>query len=367
VIVAALPTTYLTTSLISVGSGYPASKRRVGEVPDWVGQFGGRLLRRRPLIGRFCQAGLLLPCGLDQTCPQLSRGARSRLGFADVRPSTYFRHVRRLLLFFATMNMYWVYDLPNWLFAALTVAVAVAIGLIGFYATRKWVRRVHGDEISHNDIVGFFLGTIGLFYGITLGLVAVGTWEAYSDVDSKLDQEASALAALYRDVSNFPEPRRSELQADLREYTRQLIDVGWPLQRRGIVPQNTAGVVNTIQTHLASFEPATEGQKTLHAEAYRAFTQIVELRRMRLKSVTAGLPVSLWIVLLVGGVLNIAVTWFFHMRSQSMHFWMTVVFSGLLGLLIFLLAAMDHPFRGQISVGPEAFEMVYEQLMKPVQ
>jgi len=31
----------------------------------------------------------------------------------------------------------------------------------------------------------------------------------------------------------------------------------------------------------------------------------------------------------------------------------------------FLLAAMDNPFRGRISVGPEAFEMAYEQLMKP--
>jgi len=263
-----------------------------------------------------------------------------------------------------TMNMYLVYDLPSWLFAVLTVAVAVAIGLIGFYATRKWVRRVHGDEISHNDIVGFFLGTIGLFYGITLGLVAVGTWQAYSDVDTKVDQEASSLAALYRGVSNFPEPKRSELQADLREYTRRLIDVAWPLQRRGIAPQNAAGVVNTIQTHLATFEPATEGQKTMHTEAYREFSRIVELRRTRLKSVTSGLPAALWVVLLVGAVVNIAVTWFFHMRSQSMHFWMTVMFSGLLGLMIFLLAAMDNPFRGQISVGPEAFEMVYEQLMK---
>jgi hypothetical protein len=261
------------------------------------------------------------------------------------------------------MNMYWVYDLPNWLFAVLTVAVA--IGLTGFYATRKWVRRVHGDEISHNDIVGFFLGTIGLFYGITLGLVAVGTWETYSDVDTKVDQEASALAALYRDVSNLPEPKRSELQDDLREYTRRLIDVVWPLQRRGIAPQSAAGVVDTIQTHLASFEPGTEGQKTLHAEAYREFSRVVELRRTRLKSVTAGLPASLWVVLLVGAVVNIAVTWFFHMRSQSMHFWMTVMFSGLLGLMIFLLAALDNPFRGRISVGPEAFEMVYEQLMKP--
>jgi hypothetical protein len=164
------------------------------------------------------------------------------------------------------------------------------------------------------------LGTIGLFYGITLGLVAVGTRQNYSDLDTKVDQEASALAAFYRNVSSFPEPKRSELQADLREYTRTVIDVVWPLQRRGIVPQNAAAAITTIQTHLASFEPATEGQKTLHAEAYREFSRVVELRRTRLKSVTSGLPASLWVVLLVGAAINIAVTWFFHMRSQSMHF-----------------------------------------------
>ena len=142
-----------------------------------------------------------------------------------------------------------------------------------------------------------------------------------------------------------------------------LIDGAWPVQRRGIVPQNTADVVNNIQTHLATFEPATEGQKTLAADAYREFSRLIELRRMRLKSVTGGLPASLWGVLLIGGFLNVAVTWFFHMKSQSMHFWMTVMFASLLGMMIYLMADLDKPFRGQISIGPEAFEMVYAQTM----
>jgi hypothetical protein len=105
------------------------------------------------------------------------------------------------------MNLYWVYDLPIWLFGLLSVAVAVAVGLGGFYATRKWVRGVHRDQHSHNDIVGFYLGAICLFYGITLGLLAVGTWEAYSDLDAKVGEEASALAALYRDVEQFSRPK----------------------------------------------------------------------------------------------------------------------------------------------------------------
>ena len=38
-----------------------------------------------------------------------------------------------------------------------------------------------------------------------------------------------------------------------------------------------------------------------------------------------------------------------------------------LGLVIFLIAAMDNPFRGEVSIGPEAFQTVYDTLMKPTE
>jgi hypothetical protein len=83
--------------------------------------------------------------------------------------------------------------------------------------------------------------------------------------------------------------------------------------------------------------------------------------------VREGLPGPLWTIVLAGALLSIAVTWFFDMRSQSMHVWMTVMFSALLGLLIFLLGAMDNPFRGEISVSSEPFELVYQRRMQPGQ
>jgi hypothetical protein len=53
------------------------------------------------------------------------------------------------------------------------------------------------------------------------------------------------------------------------------------------------------------------------------------------------------------------------MKSEGMHFWMTVMLSALLGLLIFLLGALDNPFRGGISVSPQPFELVYQRRMAP--
>src|SRR6478672_7454483 len=174
------------------------------------------------------------------------------------------------------MNMYWVYDLPDWLFATLTIAVTVSVGLIGLYATRQWVRRVHGERHSHNEAVGFYLGAICVFYGITLGLFAVATWQTYTDVETRVGEEAAAVETLYRDVSSFPDPNRTELQADLRQYVRQVIDLAWPKQRQGILPEADGVALGTLQSHLSRFEPATEGQKVIYAEIYRGFNKIAE-------------------------------------------------------------------------------------------
>ena len=263
------------------------------------------------------------------------------------------------------MNMYWVYELPSWLFGVLTMAMTMAVALSGLYATRRWARRVHGERHSHNELVGYYLGAVCVFYGITLGLLAVAAWQTYSDVETKVGEEAAAVGALYRDVSTFPEPSRTELQSDLRRYVRQIIDVAWPEQRQGIVPQEEGVTLSTFQAHLIGFEPVTEGQKAIYAEAYRGFDRVAELRGRRLQSVHGGLAAPLWIVVWAGAFLNIAVTWFFDMRSQAMHFWMTVFLSALLGLLIYMLGALDKPFRGEISVSPEPFEIMYVRRMQP--
>jgi hypothetical protein len=62
-------------------------------------------------------------------------------------------------------------------------------------------------------------------------------------VQGKIDHEAAAaLGALYRDIGAYPEPARTIMQEDLRKYTRQVFDVGWPLQQHGIVPHNASAV-----------------------------------------------------------------------------------------------------------------------------
>jgi uncharacterized membrane protein YedE/YeeE len=263
------------------------------------------------------------------------------------------------------LNLYWLYDLESWQFLSLIVGFFTVIGIVGLVLTRRWVKRLHKIEHSHNDIVGFYLAGVTVFYGITLGLVAVGTWDTYSDVQNRVDREAVAVGGLYRDVGAFPEPTRTILQSDLRTYARAVIDISWPEQRRGIVPNSGSAPLNVFQSYFMSFEPQTEQQKIVAAEVYHAFNNLTECRRARLNSVTAELPGPVWIMVVCGALLSIATTWFFHTASFSMHFWLTILFCVLIGLLIYLIAALDNPYRGRISIGPEAMERVYQQIMIP--
>jgi hypothetical protein len=160
------------------------------------------------------------------------------------------------------MTLYWVYDLPNWLFGTLTVGAFVAAGVAGLFITRRWVERLHVGH-PYNDIVGFYLAGMAVFFAVTLGLLAIGAWSSYTDVEGKINHEATALGVLYRDIGAYPEPARTIMQDDLRRYTRAVIDVGWPMQQHGVVPNNATGILNDFQEHFMSFEPETERQKIL--------------------------------------------------------------------------------------------------------
>ena len=245
------------------------------------------------------------------------------------------------------ITLYWLYDLPNWLFGTIVICFFTAYALLGLFTTRGFVRRQHRQDHSHNDIVSYFLAAVTVFYGITLGLLAVATWNNYAQTQDKVDREAQVVASLYRDVNSFPEPLRTALTGDLKRYTRHVIDVSWPEQRRGVIPSGSAVLLEDFQAHLLMFEPKSQRETIVAEETYRQFNALVESRRARLETVTSGMPSSLWSLVILGGLITLTVTLFFDTPSLRMHFWMTVLLSVLLGLMVFSDRDARQPVPGQ--------------------
>jgi Protein of unknown function (DUF4239) len=149
----------------------------------------------------------------------------------------------------------------------------VGVFLLGALFLRPFVRAWLREESRLNEMLAAILQYFGVIFGLLLGLLAVATYQNRLDVERSNADEASSLSALYRNLSAYPEPNRSELQNVLTEHTRYLIEEAWPQQRKGIVPVENPDRVAVLQARLAVFEPQTKAQELLHENTLRQFNK----------------------------------------------------------------------------------------------
>jgi Protein of unknown function (DUF4239) len=258
-----------------------------------------------------------------------------------------------------------IFDIPLPIAGLLIIGSLCAFAIGGLLVVRRTVLPRLQIRIEDSEFSGSMLQAVMVFYGLAVALIAVNVFETYSDVSAIVSQEASELSALYRDASSYPEPTRQLLQTELRDYARYVIDTAWPAQRTGEVALHGIAMLNRFQATMTSFDPSTEGQRALHAEALRAYNQLIEARSMRIDAAAStGLPGVLWVVVLLGAAIGLSVTFFFKVEDVRLHAVMVALLAAFIGLVIFMILAFDRPFRGDLGLQPDAYEQVYDVVMQ---
>jgi hypothetical protein len=260
----------------------------------------------------------------------------------------------------------WLYQTRP-LYAAIFIMVAIeTISLVGLFLARRFVsRRFHSSE-GINDAISGTVQAIGVFYGITVGLIAVAVWNTYAQAGDLVSREAGSIGALYRDVGGYPSPLREQLRSSIREYTVFVIDKAWPAQKSGQVPEGGGEILDDLQSVLFSFEPSTHGQIALHMETLRAYNHLLEYRRLRVDAVESGLSDVMWAVIWVGAVISIGVAYFFKIADAKLHALLVSLMAGFLAIVIFMIVINDKPFYGYVSVSSDAYKLVLDRVIDRV-
>jgi hypothetical protein len=257
-----------------------------------------------------------------------------------------------------------LFDVPLWVVGPVIVVIMAALSLVGLEIVRRRILTRLRVAVHDSEFVGTMVQSVMVCYALAVALIAIKVWETHGATSQVVSTEAAATAGFWRDVSNYPEPVRAQLQDGVRDYVEFIIHQAWPLQRMGKPPAGGVELVDRIQRVLARFEPTTEGQKAFHQEAWRAYNRLIEVRRLRLDAVGNGLPWAMWSVVILGAAISICTAFFFRVEDVRLHRIMVLLLSTFIALVIFVILAMDRPFRGDLGIGPESFQLVYDQLMK---
>jgi hypothetical protein len=253
--------------------------------------------------------------------------------------------------------------LPLWVLALVLTAWLMGTVLVCLWIFRRQVLPRLQINFNNAPFVAPLMQSSMLLYSMIAALTAVGAWTRYSDVSRVVSAEATAITTLWRDLGGYPEPLGGSMQDLLRGYTDQVINGAWPQLKRGQIPSEGVEWMDRLQELLYPFEPATEGQKVLHAETLRAFNNLVEQRRQRLDAARAGLPGVFWFVLLGGAVAGLALASFFYVENARLQAAMLFGLAASLAMALLVIFALDTPFTGDISIGPDAYQLIYDQHM----
>lgn len=260
------------------------------------------------------------------------------------------------------MNVFFLYDLPLGISFLIFTGIFATISILSVLALRPIIKRNWGGR-SFNEEISYFLSTIGVFYGIMFGLQAAAVWKSYQDVSDRVSNESSAIAALYRDVSEFPKESADQLKQKLGDYTYYIIHYAWPLHRQGIVKTKGTHYLNIFQKALYEIEPTTPADIALYSEAIKQFNTLIELRMARLITVETGIPMVLWIFFISGALITIVLASLFYIDNLKLHILLNSLIGLTLGSVMFIMVMMDRPFRGELAIGPTSYESVYSDLM----
>lgn len=265
------------------------------------------------------------------------------------------------------MLMDWFYKTPVWITLPLFVGGFVVVSCLIVLALRPAVHKLVTDHKEWDRALAHVIGTFGVFFGILLALVALSVYENFAYARDTAVDEAGRVGTMYRATTLLDAADGVPLRSELDRYMHAVIELDWPDQRLGVLPEASDASVDEVEELLAEIEAEPGHEQAALQQVLATFDVFIEARRARIDATALELPILLWLVIWVGAAINVVLLAFLDVRNPRLHLLMVGLLSVFIGLVIFVTADMDRPYMGSISVGPEAFERVLEQVVEAVE
>jgi hypothetical protein len=238
------------------------------------------------------------------------------------------------------------------LYLAVVVAasVFVAVGSV-LLANRRSRRRGTTDE---SGSLSPFITTVALVYGALLGFTVVVAWEQFSSAEANVSNESSTLATMYRQSIALPAPEQTTMRTLLRKYTAA-VQAEWDSQGSDAASATARAAITDMYRVLGKQQPPAASD-SIDAEIRGQLNVLTSQRNTRVLDNRPRIPGLLWGGLLFGGVLLIGLLGLSRLDDRRSHMVLSSAIAILLGLLLFLIFWLDHPFGRQLGVTPATFD-----------
>jgi Na+/proline symporter len=261
--------------------------------------------------------------------------------------------------------MQFLLNWPAWLSFLAMSAITTAIALGGLLFVRK---KYPAEVLKENhEVAAIIFNTFGLLYGVVVAFVVFVTWSGYDDATKNLQLEANETIDVFYSAQAFPEPIRSAIQKGLMDYNASVSKEELKRMSAGEIPLYSGGSLRRLVTLFYGMDDKALPNRELYGESLRCINKLVEYRRLRIFAGNNTVPLAVWLVLLICGLITVSYTYVFGMKNIKTQYLTTAALTVTITMILVLIYILDHPFTGANSVSTEPLQQAMDVMQRNYQ
>jgi tetrahydromethanopterin S-methyltransferase subunit G len=234
-------------------------------------------------------------------------------------------------------------------FAGLSVCLYVGAHRVRPFQVSEETRRV-AEAVATR---------VGVIHGIVLGMMFSNITADYLGMIEALESEASALIRLYNGMERLEDERVEPAMDELHGYLRFVVERQWPALREGRVdlgPDEELGgrvMLDTIWRVVDGIPDAAQ-----RSELLRLLDEAEDYRNYRIFDRVGNLLPLFWYTALIGYLLTLS--GFCLVPPSKGRCAAIAVYGAMVGVVLFGILAMTHPYSPAAGVSPRIFQWMLE-------
>lgn len=193
-------------------------------------------------------------------------------------------------------------------------------------------------------------------FGLLLGFMVVNLWQDLTEADDAVQAEANALINLWELSAGLPPEARAPVRERLREYTRLILEDEWEALGKHGQSVTAAAMMDQLWLTYIGLEASLGTENVSYAASMQRVPLLQDARNNRIDAAENSVPAVLWVVLVGGVAIVIALMWFAGAEDIRTQILMTVVLAVSLASILFLIRAFNNPFQGSVRADSSPFQ-----------